>query len=342
MGQLSQKIDQNVMEKIKWGILGCGDVTEIKSGPAFNLIDKSELVAVMRRDAVKAKDYAKRHKVAKWYSNADDLINDSEVNAVYVATPPDAHAELTIKALRAGKPVYVEKPMALTYAQCQQMIQASEEYQTPLFVAYYRRALPGFLKVKELVDSRSIGSIRFVNIRYHASLTKEELAGDLPWRVKPEIAGGGHFFDMAAHHLDYLDFLFGPVQKVRSLVLNQAQKYSAEDMVSASFLMPDGIVVLGNWSFTVPEFLATDTIEIIGDKGQIKFSCFDFVPIELTTSQGRQSFDYPKPEHVQQFLIQNIVDDLLGKGKSPSNGVSGSRTNRVMEEVVKEYYSDKR
>lgn len=326
------------MEKIKWGILGCGDVTEVKSGPAFNLVPNSELFAVMRRDAVKAEDYAKRHGVPKWYSNADDLINDPEVNAIYVATPPNAHAELTIKALKAGKPVYVEKPMALNFEECQHMIQASEKYNTPLFVAYYRRALPGFLKVKELVENGSIGKIRLVNLQLYKSLSNYKGTNDLPWRVDPKMAGGGHFFDLASHQLDFIDFVFGPVQKVKSIALNQAQNYEAEDVISASFLMPENVLVNGSWCFTVPDFLERDTIEIIGEKGKITFSCFDFVPVVLSTANGSQTYEFAKPKHVQQNMIQLVVNHLLGKAIAPSNGVSGARTNWVMNEVVKEYY----
>ncbi|MFA6401792.1 MAG: Gfo/Idh/MocA family oxidoreductase [Salinivirgaceae bacterium] len=327
------------MNKIKWGILGCGDVTEFKSGPAFNLVSNSELVAVMRRDAAKAEDYAKRHGVPKWYSNADDLINDPEVNAVYVATPPNAHAALTIKALKAGKPVYVEKPMALNFSECQQMIQASEKYHTPLFVAYYRRALPGFLKVKELVENGSIGKVRLVNLQLYKSLSNYSGSNDLLWRVDPKMSGGGHFFDLASHQLDFMDFVFGPVQKVNSFALNQAKKYEAEDIISASFLMPENVLVNGTWCFTVPEFLERDIIEIIGEKGTITYSCFDFVPVELRTAEGKQTFEFTKPKHVQQNMIQLVVNDLLGKGKSPSNGISGARTNWVMDEVVKEFYT---
>jgi predicted dehydrogenase len=84
------------MEEIRWGIIGCGDVTEIKSGPAFNKVANSKLVAVMRRDSAKAADYAKRHHVPKWYDDASKLINDPEVNAIYIATPPLQHDYFTI------------------------------------------------------------------------------------------------------------------------------------------------------------------------------------------------------------------------------------------------------
>jgi len=325
------------MKTVNWGIIGCGNVTEVKSGPAFNLVENSKLVAVMRRNAELAADYAKRHKVPRWYSNADDLINDSEVNAIYIATPPDSHADLSIRAMKAGKPVYVEKPMALNHGQCRKMIEVSNETGMPLFAAYYRRALPGFLKVKELIDSGTLGPIKLVNLQLYKAISPDERTETLPWRVIPEIAGGGHFFDLASHQLDYLDFLFGPVEKVRSVALNQAGLYRAEDIVSASFVFPGKVQGTGSWCFTVPEFLVRDSIEIIGDKGSISMSCFNFSPIELLTAEGLQTFDFPKPDHVQYYLIRQVVEELTGKGKASSTGVSGARTSKVMDEVIREF-----
>jgi predicted dehydrogenase len=327
-----------IMETVNWGIIGCGDVTEVKSGPAFNRVEHSRLVAVMRRNADLAEDYARRHNVPRWYTTAEELINDSEVNAIYVATPPDAHAELSIQAMKAGKPVYVEKPMALNHVECLKMIKASEETGMPLFVAYYRRALPGFLKVKELIDAGTIGPVKLVNLQLYKSVAPEERSGPLPWRVIPEIAGGGHFIDLASHQLDFLDFLFGPVERVEAIALNQANLYAAEDSVSASFVFHDKVMATGSWCFTVPEFMERDSIEIIGEKGSITLSCFDFTPIELRTTEGRQLFDFPRPDHVQLYLIKQVVAALTGRGKSNSTGVSGARTSRVMDEVVGEFY----
>lgn len=326
------------MDIVKWGMIGCGNVTEIKSGPAFQLINNSKLVAVMCRGAEKSSHYAKTHNIPKWYTSADELIDDKEVNAVYIATPPSSHAELAIKALKSRKPVYVEKPMALNYDQCQEMIKYSEQYQTPLFVAYYRRALPGFLKIKSLIESGSIGKVLLVNISLFKSPTKDELERNLPWRVIPEIAGGGHFIDLASHQLDYLDFLFGPVQKTNSFALNQMGKYQAEDIVTANFLMPNSILVNGTWCFTVPLNLEKDTIEIIGEKGKIRFSFYEFVPIELITDEGTVSYENIRPPHVQFPLIERVVGELLGKDTSPSTAYSSARTSFVMDQVIKEYY----
>jgi predicted dehydrogenase len=329
------------MKTVKWGIIGCGDVTEIKSGPAFNLVNNSELVAVMRRNADKAKDYATRHHVPKWYSNADDLINDADVNAIYVATPPNTHAEYAIKSMQAGKPVYVEKPMALNYAEAKQMVAVSEKTGVPLFVAYYRRSLPNFLKVKELISQGAIGQVRCVNIQLFKSPSEQELMGELGWRVKPEISGSGHFFDLASHQLDYIDFLFGPIKDLKSHATNQSGLYKAEDFLTAFFTLGKNIICTGTWCFSCSPESNRDTIEIIGDEGIISLSCFEFKPILLLNKEGIKHFDIPKPKHVQYNLIDDVVQDLLGHKKSPSNGETAARTSWVMDKVVENYYMNK-
>jgi predicted dehydrogenase len=326
---------------IHWGIIGCGKVTEAKSGPAFSKVKNSQLKAVMRRDAALAEDYAKRHNVPRFYTNANDLINDSDINAVYIATPPGSHAEYAIKVLKAGKPVYIEKPMAANYAECVRINKAAEKYHLPVFVAYYRRTLPGFLKIKELIENGSIGKIRFVKLEIYNFPSQDEKSGHLSWRVMPEISGGGHFFDLASHQLDYLDFLFGPIQKVKSLALNQAGLYQAEDFVSAGFLFPGNIAAAGNWCFSVSPEGNRDSLEIFGDQGIISTSTFSFEPIKLINKDGQQEFINERPEHVQYYLIEQIVKALSGEGSVASTGITAARTSRVMDEVVKEYYKTK-
>jgi predicted dehydrogenase len=323
---------------INWGIIGCGNVTEVKSGPAFNKVNDSRLIAVMRRDASLAEDYARRHNVPKYYSSASELINDKDINAVYIATPPGSHAEYAIETIKAGKPVYIEKPMAVNYSQCLDINRAAEKYNVPVFVAYYRRALPGFLLVKDLVESGRIGKVRFVQVQLFKAPSEDERKGKLPWRVNPKVSGGGHFFDLACHQLDYLDFLFGPILRVSSIVLNQAGLYEAEDFVTAGFSFGDEITGTGTWCFSASAESNRDTIEITGDLGSVRFSTFSFESIILTDSSGSQVFINERPDHVQYFLIEKIVQALNGTGVSPSTGITGARTSKVMDEIVLEYY----
>ncbi|MDO5524263.1 MAG: Gfo/Idh/MocA family oxidoreductase, partial [Bacteroidia bacterium] len=321
---------------INWGFIGCGNVTEKKSGPAFRKADGSGVAAVMRRDAALAEDYARRHNIGKWYSDAVALINDADVNAVYVSTPPGSHAPYAIAAMRAGKPVYVEKPMAASYEECVAMFDAAEETRVPCFVAYYRRTLPYFLRVKQLVQSGEIGEpcevkIHFVIPPYETDLRRETL----PWRVKKDIAGAGYFYDLASHQLDYLDFVFGEITEVGGTAKNVAGLYDVEDTVDGEWTHKSGVKGSGHWEFAAPVNERTDEIIIIGSTGTIRFSTFHFTPIVLNNASGEKVFTEENPENIQFYLIQSIVNYLNGHGDYPvSDFRSAMRTNWVMDKML--------
>jgi predicted dehydrogenase len=287
----------------------------------------------MRRTGALARDYAERHGVPRWYDDADALIGDPEVDAVYVATPPDTHAEYALRAARAGKPVYVEKPMARTHAECRAMLDGCRAAGVPLFVAYYRRALPRFLKVKELLDAGAIGEVRFVAVTLYQPPAAEDLdPAALPWRVRPEVAGGGRFVDLASHTLDFLDFALGPIREARGLASNQGGRYPAEDIVTGTWRFESGVHGVGAWCFTAGD--RCDRTEIVGTAGRIAFSTFGAEPVELTTRAGTTAFPIGNPPHIQQPLIQTVVDALTGVGSCPSTGESGARTSWVMERLL--------
>jgi len=325
------------VNKVIWGIIGAGSVCEKKSAPAMYKIPFSEVNTVMRRNADKAADYAKRHGIARWTTDIDELINNPEINAVYIATPPNTHAGLTLKAARAGKAVYVEKPMANTYAECLSMIEACREANVPLFVAYYRRTLPGFLKVKDLIEQGAIGDIRFVNIEMYQSLRPDTNSNPgNNWRVNPDIAGGGYFHDLASHQLDYLDFLFGPIVEAHGISTNQAHLYPADDVVTASFRFGNNVLGSGTWCFTTDPCSKKEQITIVGSKGELSFNTFgDPMIIRLKSQQNeKEEFHFSHLQPIQQPLIQLVVDELRGIGTSPSTGVTGARTTRVMDQIT--------
>jgi predicted dehydrogenase len=317
-------------------------VTEVKSGPGLQKARNSELIAVMRRDGDKARDYAKRHGVGKWSDDADEIIHDPKVNAVYIATPPDSHADYTKRVAAAGKPVYVEKPMARTYAECQEMLAACQAAQVPLFVAYYRRRLPQFVYVKELLDAGAIGAVRAVTVNLFQSVRPGD--GDpnqLPWRIRPEISGGGYFFDLASHELDILDYLLGPIVEAQGIAGNQAGLYQAEDIVTGTLRFAPqesgraGVQGIGVWSFTVDKHEQRDRIEIVGDKGRIEFACFALdAPVVVARQGVTEERRFTMPDHVQQPLIETVIDALLGRGECPSTGESGARASWAMEQLV--------
>ena len=323
------------LTEVRWGIIGAGDVCEVKSGPAMNKVKHSKLVAVMRRNAVKAEDYARRHNVPRWYDDADKLINDPDVNAIYIATPPGSHEEFTLKAAKAGKPVYVEKPMARTHAECVSMVEACKRANVPLFTAYYRRSLPNFLMVQSILKEGIIGDVRYVNILLNKTLQPDIVwaSGHADnWRIVPEISGGGYFFDLASHQLDMMDFLFGPVQGAHGLARNQAKLYDAEDVVTGTFHFGNGIVGQGTWCFSTSKSSDKEVTTIVGSKGQVSFPFFGDHSVTLEVDgKEKEVLKFDIPVNIQQPLIQTIVDELLGKGLCPSTGVSGARTNKVLE-----------
>lgn len=320
--------------EVKWGIIGCGDVTEVKSGPAFQKAPHSALVAVMRRNGEKAADYAKRHQVPKWYDDADKLISDPDVNAIYVATPPDSHAAYAIKAMQAGKPVYVEKPMAMNTEECLKMMEVSRDTGMPLFVAYYRRAQPYFVKIKQLIDLPAIGEIKMINLILHLQAKPEELEGASGWRVDPSVSGGGHFHDLASHQIDFLEYALGPIKSAHGLSVNQTGLYPADDAVTAAFLFESGVIGTGSWCFTVPDRQASDVTEIIGSKGRISFSFFSNNVVHIETETMVENVEIPKPDHVHQPLVELVVQELRGEGTCPSTGETGMRASMWMDKIT--------
>lgn len=324
------------MEQIKWGMIGCGNVTEKKSGPAFSKIPNSSLVAVMGRSAEKAADYAQRHGVPKWYTNVDELINDPEVNAIYIATPPDVHLDYATRAMKAGKTVYVEKPMARNAAECEAMNQVSRETGVPLFVAYYRRTLPYFVKLKELIDQKVVGDIRLVTVQIHYNPYAEEIGDDARprWRVDPAISGGGHFHDLASHQFDFLEYVLGPIKLAQGISRNQAGLYEADDITVANFEFESGVLGTGSWCYTLNPEQRLDESQLIGSKGKITFSFFERFTIKVETADSTDEYLIPYPEHVQQPLIETIVQQLRGEGQCPSTGETGARANTIMDQIT--------
>lgn len=324
------------MKQINWGFIGCGEVTEKKSGPAFNEVEGSQVVAVMSRSENKARSYAERHHVHKWYTDASELIEDPDVNAVYIATPPSSHATFAIMAMRAGKPCYIEKPLAASYNDCIRINRISEQTGVPCFVAYYRRYLPYFQKVKEIIESGTIGNV--VNVQVRFSVPPRDLdfqsGKEMPWRLQPDIAGGGYFYDLAPHQIDLLQNLFGVITRAHGYPANRAHLYQAEDTLSACFFFESGIPGSGSWCFVGHESAKEDCIEVIGEKGSLSFSVFTYQPIEVITSEGKNLITVPNPPYVQLPLIKSVIQHLQGIGKCDCTSVSATAVNWVLDRVL--------
>mgnify|MGYP003397263691 FL=1 len=324
------------IKQINWGFIGCGEVTEKKSGPAFNEVEGSKVVAVMSRSEDKARSYAERHHIRKWYTDAQELIDDPDVNAIYIATPPSSHATFAIMAMRAGKPVYVEKPLAASYNDCIRINRVSEQTGVPCFVAYYRRYLPYFRKVKQIVEQGGIGNVLNVQVRFSVPPRALDYTSgkEMPWRLQPDISGGGYFYDLAPHQIDLLQDIFGVITRAHGYPANRAHLYEAEDTISACFYFESGIPGSGSWCFVGHESAKEDRIEIVGDKGSLSFSVFDYDPILLVTSAGKTSIVVPNPSYVQLPIIKTVIEDLQGIGTCESTCVAATPTNWVLDRIL--------
>ena len=225
-------------------------------------------------------------------------------------------------AMKAGKPVYIEKPMAASYEDCARINRISKETGVPCFVAYYRRYLPYFQKVREMVLQGKIGNVINVQIRFAQPPRDMDYNNtNRPWRVQANIAGGGYFYDLAPHQLDLLQEMFGCILE-------------AEDTVSACFKFESGLPGSGSWCFVAHETAKEDRIEIIGDKGMLSFSVFTYEPILVHTENGIESFLPPNPPHVQLPLIQAVIENLQGKSICTCDGLSATTTNWVMDRIL--------
>ena len=333
---MSSPAPRPARDVIRWGILGCGDVTEVKSGPGFQKARGSQLVAVMRRNGALAADYAKRHGVPRWYDDARALVNDPEVDAVYVATPPGAHLELAQLVAAAGKPCHMEKPMARHTPECDAMIDAFARARQKLFVAYYRRAMPRFLKMKELLDSGVLGQLTGVSYRMATSTPPNADPTKNAWRLSAENAGGGLLLDVGSHMLDFLDFCLGPLEDVNGHAARLATIAEVEDAVGMTFRTATGVLGAATWNFS--SHVKEDVLEFTGTAGRASIIFFGTDPVRLETARGVETFDIQNPPHVAQPLIQTVVDELLGRGTCPSTAESARRTQLAMDRVLDAYY----
>ena len=311
---------------INWGIVGCGDVCEVKSGPGFQKAEGSALIAVMRRDRARAEDYARRHGVPRVHATADELIADREVHAVYIASPPSSHLDLACRVAAAGKPCLVEKPMAMDHAECVRMVEAFRERGVPLWVAFYRRGLPRFLTVRELLRDGAIGQPTSVHVSIKETLADEVKRKD--WRFDP-VVGGGLLLDLGSHCVDLLDFFLGPAAEVRGFSTNTGGVYATTDLTSMACRFADGAVGTAEFNFNADE--KADSITLTGTRGHIVTPVFSDTDVVVTRDGRTEVLPIRNPPHVHQPLIQTIVDELNGRGRCESTGESGARSAWVLD-----------
>lgn len=319
------------MKHIKWGIIGCGDVTEKKSGPAFQKIEGSSLHMVMRRNEKKLIDYAARHGVKNYSTDYLDLLKNDDINAIYIATPPHMHCFYTLQAAKYKKAVYVEKPMAVTVSECRLMIDACKENDVPLYVAYYRRGQDKFKYAKQIVNDGVIGAIRSFNYLYTSKIPRYN--AERSWLMKKDKAGGGLLYDIGSHMMNIILYLFGETEFITGIAANQKKSFDVNDVVSGILRFKNDIQGSVQLSFNANE--KHDELIIIGDKGTMKFAIMANSPIIIIKDGVKKSIPFDDIEHVQMPFIRLVVGSLQGKSSLDTTGIYGLRTQEVLETLSK-------
>ena len=355
-------------DTVRWGIIGAGAVCEVKSGPAFYKCDKSKLIAICRRSEQEGKDFCARHNVPKYYSNVDDILNDNEINAIYISTPPSTHHEIAMKCLAKNLPTYVEKPLGRNYTETLDIVNKFKQKKLPLFVAYYRRSQSKFLHAKKLIENGEIGaitSVSYVMLRPQKQMfingEVSKAKGNLPWRYIAKESGGGLIMDIGCHTLDIIDFMCGEISNVNGIATridNKTNKekdsneyyYDVEDQVSLSGNFKNGALLNCLWCFNGMKGIYDDTITIRGTTGEITMSTFQPTPLNVMKISGNdqivEKLDLPPPEHAQQPLIQSICNCLIGKNEindvvNISTGENAMRVAFILDLALKNYYGNR-
>ena len=324
------------MKQIKWGLIGCGKVVENKSGPAFNTINNSSIYAVMRRNLTKAKKSAEKLNAQKYYDNIDNLLNDNEINAVYIATPPGLHLEQAIKCCKYKKPTYIEKPFARNYKEALQITQMYEDAGIPLYIAHYRRALPKFIKIKAILESGKIGKICEADFRLNRKYNYEEIHNT--WLYNVELSGGGKFYDIAPHSIDIMVYLLGNFTQINGIATNNNKEYDVEDIVIMQFKTERDVI--GTANFNSLSLDKKDKMIIYGTKGKIEFSIHGNDPIIITTENNEEKIEINNPKIIQENMIENIVNSLLtGRHLNTCSAKEALETYRIMDIVLEKYYN---
>lgn len=315
-------------------MIGCGAVTQVKSAPAYQQQAGFALKGVFNRTFKTAKDYAKRHDIEKVYTSIEQLLNDPEIHAVYIATPPDSHLEYALMVAAANKICCIEKPIAPNYCDAQRIVETFKKAKLPLFVAYYRRSLPRFNKIKTLIESGEIGAIRSVNWQMTRSPSPQDLSNDYNWRTDKLIAPGGYFDDIGCHGLDLFAYLFGDYETVNGIAANQANYYTAYDSIVANWCHSNGITGTGSWHFATDS--REDLVTVIGSAGKITFSVLLEAPIRVYKhNQLIDEIIIEHPKHIQAFHVANMAASLIDGSEHPSTGNTALQAAKTMATILK-------
>lgn len=313
-----------IADVLNWLVIGIGDITTKRVIPAISAEPRSRLYGVVSRDAAKGARYAEH----VWRS-LDEALNEPAIQAVYIATPVSLHTPQTMAALRAGKHVLCEKPMAMNYAEAQEMVHAGTESGKIFGVAYYRRMYLKVRRLKELVDTGAIGRPVLAEARNHYWFNNED--GKRPWRLDPAQAGGGPLYDIASHRIDLLNYLFGRPKRVAAQLGNIVHQNPVEDSATVLVEYDNGVrgIVDVRWHSRVQR----DEFRVIGTDGEI-----DLDPLNGPVFVGPGGLEeLPCHANLHYPCVENFVSAVLDGTPLAASGESSLWTDWVTEQAMRSH-----
>ena len=321
--------------KVNWAIVGLGDIVRKRVGSAILQQPNSSVYACVSRNPDKRREDLERLQPAKVFTDFKEMLADEDVDAVYLATPVNLHAPQTIAALKAGKDVLVEKPMAMNSAQATEICRAAQQSGRRLSVAYYRRFWERFQLVKDMLDGGDFGQVVSVRIALR-EWYQPDLADPKAWRVKPEMSGGGVLMDVGCHRLDLLAWWFGlPKRLVASI---RKGRYQTEDSATVLMTLDNGadVTVSFNWDSKA----LADEIHLVGTEAKVTLLPCDGPEVSIYAANELQHRQIPKPTNAHYPLIDDFARAIVA-GRSPRfSAADGMKATQIMDVIFYSSASD--
>jgi predicted dehydrogenase len=317
-------------QTIRWGLIGCGDIAHRRVAPALLETQHSELLAVSRANTDLLDEFADRFNVPHRFADWKELVRAKDIDAVYVATPVNLHAEQTITALESGKHVLCEKPMALNVVDCNRMISAAKTHGLKLGVAYYRHFYSVVRRMKEVINSGEIGKPII------ARITAFEWFNPAPsnsraWLLKPEISGGGPMFDFGCHRIQLLLHLFGPTRQVTGVTSTALFNRIVEDTAAATFEFEQGTIATLSVSHAVME--PRDSFTVFGSEGSMNVEVLNEGNLIITTRDSQRTELHAPAPNIHQPLIEDFVQAVIDDRQPQVSGEMGKDVAEVEEKI---------
>jgi len=317
------------MSAVKWGLIGCGDIARKRVAPALQALHSSELVAVSSRRPEAAAVFAQAFGVPRRHDHWRTLLQDPEVEAVYIATPVYLHQEQTIAAAQAGKHVLCEKPMALCVAECDRMLDACSRQAVKFSVAYYRHFYPLIHRMKELIDGGSLGAVSLIQINAFSPF-QVQAGQPRHWLLQKALSGGGPMMDIGCHRIEVLLHLLGPVVGVKSFTTRAAYRdRDVEDTAVAVLEMQTGAIAV--LSVTHASMDARDSVEVFGEYGTLQADPLNQGSLIITTEQGRRVAQHPPHANLHAPLIDDFSRSIREDREPAFSGKQAREVSRILD-----------